>query len=70
MPSVMTAFRDLERLRAIAAVLARHGFGEVLQRLGLDALVSAGPADDASRSHSLGQRLRFCLLYTSDAADE
>jgi len=61
MPSVMTAFRDLERLRAIAAVLARHGFGEVLQRLGLDALVAAGPADDASRSHSLGQRLRFVL---------
>jgi ubiquinone biosynthesis protein len=60
MPSVITAFRDLERLRAIAVVLARHGFGEVLQRLGLDAWVST-PVDEATRTRSLGQRLRFVL---------
>jgi len=60
MPSVMTAFRDLERLRAIAVVLARHGFGEVLQRLGLDTLVPTA-VDEATRTRSLGQRLRFVL---------
>ena len=60
MPSVMTAFRDLERLRAIAVVLARHGFGEVLQRLGLDTLVPTA-VDEATRTRSIGQRLRFVL---------
>ncbi|MFO0601658.1 MAG: AarF/UbiB family protein [Polyangiales bacterium] len=60
MPSVMTAFRDLERLRAIAVVLARHGFGEVLQRLGLDTLVPTA-VDEATRTRSFGQRLRFVL---------
>jgi hypothetical protein len=39
MPSVITAFRDLDRLRQIAVVLARHGFGEVVQRIGLDDLL-------------------------------
>lgn len=61
MPSVLTAIRDLDRLREITAVLARHGFGEVVQRLGLDNLVASGGHDDAARAASLGQRLRFVL---------
>jgi ubiquinone biosynthesis protein len=35
MVSVFTAVRDLGRLRQIYAVLVRHGFGELAQRLGL-----------------------------------
>lgn len=62
MPSVITAFRDLDRLREIVAVLWRHGFGEVVQRLGLDALlVSRGDETPDQRSHSLAQRVRFVL---------
>ncbi len=62
MPSVITAFRDLDRLREIVAVLWRHGFGEVVQRLGLDSLlVTKGPESDDLRSHSLAQRVRFVL---------
>ncbi len=62
MPSVITAFRDLDRLREIVAVLWRHGFGEVVQRLGLDTLlVSRGAETQDPRSHSLAQRVRFVL---------
>lgn len=62
MPSVITAFRDLDRLREIVAVLWRHGFGEVVQRLGLDSLLvtRTGEAPD-QRTHSLAQRVRFVL---------
>ena len=61
MPSVITAFRDLDRLREIATVLARHGFGEVLQRLGLEALVANRDSNSELHAASLGQRLRFVL---------
>ncbi len=62
MPSVITAFRDLDRLREIVAVLWRHGFGELVQRLGLDTpLVARGAEATDPRSHSLAQRVRFVL---------
>ncbi len=62
MPSVITAFRDLDRLREIVAVLWRHGFGEVVQRLGLDSLpLTKGAEATDLRSHSLAQRVRFVL---------
>jgi len=62
MPSVITAFRDLDRLREIVAVLWRHGFGELVQRLGLDTpLVARGAESTDPRSHSLAQRVRFVL---------
>src|SRR6188474_3525694 len=35
MVSIVSAVRDLERLRQIYVVLVRHGFGELAQRLGL-----------------------------------
>src|SRR4051812_29572101 len=34
MVSIVTAVRDLKRLREINVVLARHGFGEIVSRLG------------------------------------
>src|SRR3954471_16398231 len=43
MTSVLTAVRDLGPLREITLVLTRHGFGEVLGRMGLGALLP-GPA--------------------------
>src|SRR5690606_20569645 len=35
MVSIVHAARDIGRLREVATVLARHGFGEVVARLGL-----------------------------------
>jgi ubiquinone biosynthesis protein len=57
----MTAFRDLDRLREIAVVLGRHGFGEVAQRMGLGALVPFRSDEPEAHTTSLGQRLRFVL---------
>jgi ubiquinone biosynthesis protein len=57
MVSILSAVRDLERLRQIYVVLVRHGFGELAQRLGLGggrkpkalaAQAGAGDAGDAS----------------------
>ena len=61
MPSVITAFKDLDRLRQIAVVLARHGFGEVVQRIGIDDLLIGAPRADDLRAQSIGQRLRLVL---------
>jgi ubiquinone biosynthesis protein len=38
MPSLVHTVRDLGRLREIASVLARHGFGELVERTGLGSL--------------------------------
>jgi ubiquinone biosynthesis protein len=67
MPSIITAVRDLERLRQIAGVLARHGFGELVQRTGLSAQLGPGkrPEDDAERAISLGERIRLVPASTS-----
>ncbi len=61
MPSVITAFRDLDRLRDIAAVLWRHGFGEVVQRLGIDGLLVGRSEVPDDRAHTLARRVRFVL---------
>ncbi|MBL8677546.1 MAG: AarF/ABC1/UbiB kinase family protein [Myxococcales bacterium] len=68
MPSILTAVRDLDRARQIAVVLVRHGFGEVVTRLGLSS--GTAPKSDAEPSSStspvgdratLAQRLRMVL---------
>ncbi|MEZ4390114.1 MAG: AarF/UbiB family protein [Polyangiales bacterium] len=61
MPSVITAFKDLDRLRQIAVVLGRHGFGEVVQRIGLDDLLIGARSESDLRTQSIGQRLRLVL---------
>ena len=38
--SILTAVKDIERLRQITRVLIRHGFGALVQRLGLPSLVT------------------------------
>jgi ubiquinone biosynthesis protein len=61
MPSMITAFRDLDRLRDITTVLMRHGFGEIVQRLGLDTLLPGRLSNPEQHTTSFGQRLRFVL---------
>ncbi len=46
--SLVRTVRDIDRLRQILVVLARHGFGEVVQRTGLGRLVRS--ADGSSTS--------------------
>ncbi|MGB5285212.1 MAG: AarF/UbiB family protein [Polyangiales bacterium] len=60
MPSILNTVRDLERLRQIAGVLAVHGFGEVVERTGLSALIPGRKRDDAGRMPA-GIRLRKVL---------
>ncbi len=73
MASLLTAVRDLDRLRQIAGVLVRHGFGELVQRAGwgtpMAARAAQGPArlgvvrSDGSEvaTISLGMRIRLVL---------
>lgn len=58
MPSVLDTVRDLGRLREIAGVLARHGFGELVARTDLAKLAPWRPgAGDAPTLHT-AERLR------------
>ncbi|MEY4575444.1 MAG: hypothetical protein RL701_147 [Pseudomonadota bacterium] len=59
MAFIFDTVRDLGRLREIAVVLARHGFGELLQRTGFGALV-AGKGNEASET-TLAVRVRRVL---------
>lgn len=71
MVSIVNAYRDLVRLRQITTVLVRHGFGEVVARIGLgrggdgglgDAGVSpeeVAAGELAKQKESMGVRLRL-----------
>ena len=47
--SLLTAARDLGRLREIVSVLARHGFGEALGRMGLGSLAPSVKEGDVEK---------------------
>ena len=66
MPSILTAVRDLERLRQIVAVLVRHGFGELVQRAGWGAQLGIGKKteEDESRPKPIGVGERIRLVLT------
>lgn len=62
MASLLTTVRDLDRLRQIAGVLARHGFGGLVQQTGLSTLVGGRTAADNETSKiSRGKRLRLAI---------
>lgn len=61
--SLLTAVRDIDRLRQITTVLARHGFGALVARLGLAA---PSPSEASSEEPMvarplLGERIRLVL---------
>jgi len=58
--SIVTAFRDMDRLRQITQVLAKHGFGELISRMGLSKGAAAG-AQQPTTTAQLGERLRLAL---------
>ncbi len=62
MVSIVSAIRDIARVREVSTVLARHGFGEVVGRLGL----ASKPKDSGDKSSkrpqvSVAERLRLVL---------
>ncbi|MEM7676927.1 MAG: AarF/UbiB family protein [Myxococcota bacterium] len=71
---MVSTVRDIDRLRQILVVLARHGFGEIVQRTGLGRLVRPGESASGSTSDDqdqdvvdpvgrieFGERLRLVL---------
>ena len=65
MVSLLTAVRDIGRLREIYVVLARHGFGELARRLGFSGK-DDGDAVESGRKekkkHSLAERVRLVVM--------
>jgi len=61
---IKETFQDLNRVRQIATIAARHGFGEVLERAGLFRLIG-GKKDvevsDEARRASTARRVRLAL---------
>ncbi len=60
-PSILNTVKDLERLRQIVAVLAKHGFGEVVARTGLGSLLKTVRRNSEAPQRSRGERLRRAL---------
>lgn len=65
MVSIVSAARDLGRIREVSAVLARHGFGEIVMRLGLGAKKAADASGEVSTKTkeraSVASRIRSVL---------
>jgi len=60
MPSILNTVRDLGRLREIASVLVRHGFGELVHRTGLGSL-APGKREGGAGELSTAVRIRRVL---------
>lgn len=61
MVSIVSAIRDIARVREVSAVLARHGFGEVVGRLGLGARNKDNSAPSSRPQVSVAERVRLVL---------
>jgi len=67
MVSLVSAVRDIARVREVSAVLVRHGFGEVVTRLGLSGQKSKDPSEvqaggaATGKRPSLAERIRLVL---------
>jgi len=62
MVSLVSAFRDLVRVREVSTVLVRHGFGEVVGRLGIGGRAKSATDDKgAPPPVSVAERIRLVL---------
>jgi len=59
-PNLLNTVKDLDRLRQIVGVLAKHGFGQLVARSGLGALVSKKRKEEEQKK-TVGERLRLTL---------
>lgn len=62
MPSLLNTVRDLERLRQIVGVLAKHGFGEVVRRTGLGTLLAGVGKRKKPEAEPVGLGVRVRLV--------
>jgi len=61
-PTILNTVKDLDRLRQIVAVLAKHGFGEVVTRTGLGSLANVvRRKKDPAPKVALPERVRLVL---------
>ncbi len=60
MAGILDTVKDLDRLRQIVQVLIRHGFGEVVQRVGLGSLAAGKPTPESS-GVSRAERIRLVV---------
>jgi ubiquinone biosynthesis protein len=64
MASILNTVRDMERLRQITVVLLKHGFGDLVQRLGLgggEKATADNEPDQEKKRITFGERLRLVL---------
>lgn len=61
MVSIVSAIRDIARVREVSSVLARHGFGEVVGRLGLIGKSKESGSPSSRLQVSVAERLRLVL---------
>src|SRR5690606_5977939 len=61
MVSIVSAIRDIARVREVSAVLIRHGFGEVVGRLGLSGKAKETNESSLKRGISIAERIRLVL---------
>ena len=59
-PNLLNTVKDLDRLRQIVSVLAKHGFGQLVARTGLGTLVGKKRKEEEQR-RSVGERIRLTL---------
>jgi len=65
-PSIAgVAMRDLARLRTVAAIVARHGFGPLLMRLPLSRRLFDKPPEGDDSMRDLGAPVRFAKLLAA-----
>jgi ubiquinone biosynthesis protein len=65
-PSIVrVAARDLARLRSVAVIAARHGFGSLLMNTPLGRRLFAGPPDDDAALRALSAPVRFAKLLAA-----
>ncbi len=61
MLAIVNTVREMDRMRQIATVLWRHGFREVVQRIGLGKPESSEPLPDSEARKGMGERIRLVL---------
>lgn len=61
MVSLLNTVKNTDRLRQILTVLVKHGFGELLARTDLRALLPGHTVDEKARAAGFAQRLREAL---------
>ena len=59
-PNLLNTVKDLDRLRQIVGVLAKHGFGQLVARTGLGSLVSKKRKEEET-ARGVGERIRLTL---------